>query len=194
MGTKYPVIWLNYGHGIKGWGDGQFNYNRLNLKIQKTFSFKYLGKTTFTFSSGWIDKDVPYPLLYNALSDYAVFSVYSANSFATMRMSEFVADRYAALFLSHNFNSLLFRSKHFNPQPEIICNIGYGALSHPENHININAKGYEKGYYESGLLMNNILNFGFTNIGLGAFYRYGYYSLPGWKENLAYKLTLDFIF
>lgn len=193
MGTKYPVVWLNYGRGIKGWGIGQYSYNRLNLKVQKTFSLKYLGKTSLTLSSGWIDNDVPYPLLYNALSDYAAFSVYSSNSFATMRMGEFVADRYAALFLSHNFTSLLYRSKHFNPQPEIICNIGFGSLSHPENHKNINAKGYEKGYYESGLLLNNMLNFGFTKIGLGAFYRYGHYSLPNRKDNIAYKLTLGFI-
>ena len=53
----------------------------------------------------------------------------------------------------------------------------------------------DKGYYESGLLINNILGiFGLLNIGVGAFYRYGPYSFENVADNFAYKFTLQFPF
>jgi len=97
-----------------------------------------------------------------------------------MRMNEFAADRYACLFLSHDFGKLLYRSRYFNPQPELITNAGIGSLHHPENHLDLTAKSYEKGYFESGLIINNLLNLGITRLGIASFYRYGYIpSLSG---------------
>jgi len=194
MGTTYPVIWFSYSKGMNDLAGGEYNFNRFCLKVQKTFSFKYLGKTSISLLSGIIDRDVPYPYLFNGLSSYDAFSLYSPNSFSTMRMNEFAADRFASLFVSHDFGKLLFRSKYFNPQPVLVTGIAFGSLQHPENHLDLDVKGYEKGYFESGLLINKILNLGVSNIGIGAFYRYGYYSLPAWKENLALKLSIGFLF
>jgi hypothetical protein len=193
LGTTYPILWFYAGHGLSGFSGGQYEFNRFMVKVQKTFSFKYLGKTSITFISGMVDRDLPYCKLFNALSDYSPFSFYSPNSFASMRMNEFVSDRYVNFFFSHNFGSLLYRSKHFNPQPELLTNIGFGSLEHPSNHMDINAKSYEKGYYESGLVINNLLNFGITRFGIGSFYRYGYYKYSGWKDNIVLKLAVNFI-
>jgi hypothetical protein len=52
----------------------------------------------------------------------------------------------------------------------------------------------EKGYYESGLLINNLFNMGLYNIGVGVFYRYGPYALSETKDNFAYKVTVVFPF
>ena len=52
----------------------------------------------------------------------------------------------------------------------------------------------EKGYYESGILINNILNLGFYSFGVGAFYRYGPYSLDKISDNFAWKFTMTFPF
>jgi hypothetical protein len=195
MGTEYPVIWFSVEHGIKGLADGQFDFNRYNFKVQKTFSFKYLGKTSFNLMAGMIDRDVPYPFLFNGLSSYAGFSFYAPVSFATMRMNEFVSDRYASLFISHSFGKLLYRSEHFNPQPELVTNMGIGSLSHSTIHEleGVNPVSYDRGYFESGLLINSILNFYVTRLGVGAFYRYGYYTFPDWKDNIAIKLSLNII-
>jgi len=192
LGTSYPVVWLSATRGVSGFGGGEYDYFCVKFKVHKTLSFKYAGKTSFTLLGGWIDKDVPYPVLFNAMSSYGAFSLYSPNSFATMRMNEFVADRFVALFASHNFGKLLYRSKYFNPQPELITNIGIGKLSNEENHLGIDIRSYEKGFAESGLLINNILNLGLSNVGFGVFYRYGPYSFPHWKDNLAVKLAVGF--
>jgi hypothetical protein len=52
----------------------------------------------------------------------------------------------------------------------------------------------ELGYYESGLLINNIVNLRIYTIGLGAFYRWGPYSMEKTGDNFAYKFTLIFPF
>lgn len=192
MGTTYPIIWIYLGHGMNSVAGGEYTFNRVMVKAKKTFTFKYLGSTTLTLFAGMVDRDVPYPALFNAVSDYTSFTFYSLNSFATMRMNEFASDRYANLFFTHDFRQLLFRSKHFNPRPAIVTNIGIGFLSHPEDHGGVSLKGYDKGYIESGLLINNLLNLGITRLGIGSFYRYGPYAMPEWKDNLAFKLTLGF--
>jgi hypothetical protein len=182
-------------HGFNNILGGQFLYNRFDLKINKSIFIKYFGTTSLTFTAGLIDRDIPYVNLYNSNASFIrSFTFYSPGSFATMRMNEFTADRYAALYISHNFGKLLFTSKHFKPEPELVTNLGIGSLSHPENHIKEGIKSYEKGYFESGLVINKILRLGVTNLGFAWFYRYGPYSMPTAKENMAYKITFQFVF
>lgn len=193
LGTSYPILWVYLGRGLTGVGGGQYEYTRVMLKLQKTLTFKYLGKSSITLMGGIVDRDIPYCNLFNGLSDYSRVSFYSPNSFATMRMNEFVADRYAALFLSHNFGQLLYKARNFQPEPELLTNFGIGSITHPENHLGIDIKGYDKVYIESGFLVNNILSMGFMHIGLGTFYRYVYYTFPDWKDNFTFKLSLTLV-
>jgi hypothetical protein len=173
--------------------NGQYIYNRFDLKISKSFFTKYVGTTSFSFQAGLIDRDIPYVNLYNAKASYISFNLYSPGSFATMRMDEFTADKYASFFLSHNFGKLLFTSRHFNPEPELVTNIGFGSLSHPENHSKKNSKSYEKGYFESGLAINKIIRLSLVDVGFAGFYRYGTYTFPTAKENIAWKVVFQFI-
>jgi hypothetical protein len=77
----------------------------------------------------------------------------------------------------------------------VFTNLGYGSLEHPEQHRNIGLKTMEKGYYESGLLLNNLIKVNYYNIvylglGGGAFMRYGPYADAKPEKNVAYKLSL----
>ncbi len=194
LGTIYPIIQFSAIHGFNNWLNGQYEYNRFDLKISKSFFFRYVGTTSFTFQGGLIDRDVPYVNLFNAKASFRPFTLYSPGSFATMRMDEFVSDRYASLFISHNFGKLLFRSKYFSPEPELVTNLGIGSLSHPETHLNEDIKSFEKGYFESGIAINKMLRLGLTDVGFAWFYRYGPYSLPTANENMAWKITFQFVF
>jgi hypothetical protein len=49
----------------------------------------------------------------------------------------------------------------------------------------------EKGYFESGLLINNLLRFQLFRYGLGVLYRYGPYAFGKTIDNFAFKLTLQ---
>ena len=59
----------------------------------------------------------------------------------------------------------------------------------------VNAQALDKGYYESGLVIHNILrmntfNIGYFGVGVGAFYRYGPYQYPIERANWAFKLAM----
>ncbi len=193
LGTNYPIIEFSAIHGFENLLGGQYDYNRFDLKITKSLFTRFLGTTSVTIQAGFIDRDVPYVNLYNARASYRPFTLYSPGSFATMRMDEFTSDKYASLFFSHNFGNLLFRSKYFKPEPELVTNLGIGSLSHPENHLFGDMHSFEKGYFESGLVLNKIIRLGLVDVGAAWFYRYGPYALPTVKENMAWKIGFLFV-
>jgi hypothetical protein len=192
LGTKYPILWFQYTRGIEGLFDGEFDYNRFDVKLQKSFYTKYLGRTSLLLTGGFIDRAIPESNLYNGHGSYRFFTIYAANSFATMRMNEFLSDRYAALYFTHNFGKLLKRWKKFQPDFLISTNVTFGWLRHDENHYYIDYKTLERGYFESGFLINNMLNLRVYSVGIGAFYRWGPYSYTMFKDNIALKITITF--
>jgi hypothetical protein len=108
-----------------------------------------------------------------------------------MRLNEFLMDRYVALYVSHNFGKLLFRTTRFAPGLELTTNIGYGFLEDPEYHHHITFQTMDKGFYESGLNINELLNIsGIISVGLGVHYRYGPYHLDRELDNFAFKFTM----
>ncbi len=192
MGTKYPVLWLQYTRGVEGWLDGEYDYNRIDVKIEKSFFTKYLGRTSLVLKGGYVDRAIPATELFNGNGSYRFFTIYAPSSFGTMRMNEFLSDRYAALYFTHDFGKLLKRWEKFQPEFVITTNAGFGWLKYDENHLGINYKTMDKGYYESGFLINNLLNLRIYSLGLGAAYRWGPYSYPLFKDNIAVKFSITF--
>jgi hypothetical protein len=67
--------------------------------------------------------------------------------------------------------------------------MGWGMMQKPEQHLGINYKTLEKGYFESGIEVNQI----FKGFGISGFYRYGPNQLVRFEDNIAIKgtFTLD---
>ncbi len=190
MGTNYPVIWFNYTRGINGFLNGEYAYNKFDVKIKKSFLLKYLGKSNFDVRAGFVDRPIPNTNLYNGHGSYRKFITYAPNSFGTMRMNEFLSDRYVYLFYTHEFGKLLWRGNLFSPEFALATNVGFGWLKHPEYHKNIFFNTMGQGYFESGIQINNLLNiFGLYTVGVAVYYRYGYYHLPKTGDNFSYKIT-----
>jgi len=197
LGTKYPVVWFEYTRGLKNFLGGEFDYDRFDLKIRKTFNIKYLGKLTIQLNGGLVDQPIPACNLYYAPASYRLVTLYAPNSFGTMRSNEFLSNKYASLYLYHDFGYLLFKGKKwFHPEFALSQNIGFGWLDHPERYAanSINPKEMNLGYYESGVLINNLVNLQIYTIGIGAFYRWGPYSFDNVGDNFAYKISMIFPF
>ena len=197
LGTNYPVVWLNYTRGIKGLLGGEFDYNRVDLKVRKTFKLKYLGDLSFQFNAGYVDQPIPACNLYNGNGTYRLITLFAPNTFATMRSNEFLSNRYVALYLYHDFKYLLFKGKKwFHPEPAISQNIGFGWLEHRDRYqfSTNDLREMNLGYYETGLLINNLVNLKVYTIGIGAFYRWGPYSFDNIGDNFAYKVSVIFPF
>ena len=197
LGTKFPIVWVEYTRGIKNFLGGEFDYDRFDLKIRKTFNIKYLGKLTVQLNGGYVDQPIPACNLYYAPASYRMFTLYAPNSFGTMRSNEFLSNKYASIYLYHDFGYLLFKGKKwFHPEFALSQNIGFGWLDNPEKYakIIIDPKVMNLGYYESGLLINNLINLKVYTIGIGAFYRWGPYSFDNVGDNFAYKISMIFPF
>jgi hypothetical protein len=195
LGTDYPIVTFQYTRGIEGFLDGEFSYNKYDLKIESKRFFKYLGESKLILMAGYVNSSIPQTDLYNGRGAYRPFTIFAPNSFVTQRMNEFLSDRYLFLFYTHNFGKLLWRGKTFSPEFALATNFGIGALANQEYHQGINFKIMDRGYLESGLLINNLLNIGnFLSMGVTAHYRYGYYSLPQFEDNLALRFSMEFPF
>ena len=191
LGTNYPVLYANIRVGLPVLG-GEYEYTKVEAKITKTFVSKSLGDTKIALAGGWADRSLPYPLLYAGIGSYGKFTIESENSFATMRLNEFVSGRFANLHFQQDFGKLLFSKGQFQPGIVLATSVGFGQLTFDPNHVNLDQVSYEKGYYESGILFNNLLRHLFIGYGLGVFYRYGPYSLPKTIDNFAFKFTIRF--
>lgn len=193
VSTKYPVVNARITKGLDGTLEGEFDYLRLDLKVDQSFVLRNLGVTSLRLAAGAVDQELPMGMLFRTPGtfneDYRIASSYS---FETVGANEFYTDRYVHFFFRHNFGQLIYQTEKFKPELSLVTNIGFGDLGGANQHQNILFLSPNKGLYESGLQIDNVLRaFG---IGVGAFYRYGEYSHPDWEENIAVKLTTVFNF
>jgi hypothetical protein len=198
--VSYPQINISVSKGMDGVVDGQYAFTKATASLDHTFMLRGFGQTTFQLSGGWLDGHAPYPVLFNGkganFSSSLFNNVMVASHFQTMGLYEFLSDRYAYLFLTHNFGRLTStKSKIFRPELSIIHNMGIGSLENPEAHQLITFSTLEKGFFESGLTLTNLVRFNYLNlfyfgIGGGGFYRYGPYAFDRESKNLSAKLLL----
>lgn len=192
-GTRYPVLWFNYKRGIAIW-DSDLEYHKFEARLSKTFTTKAIGKTAITIVSGKANRSLPVGLLYNGHGNYSGFSLDAENSFGTMRMNEFYSSEFVSGYFRQNFESLLFRKGNFKPEISLIFNVGIGKMPNASYHQGIEYRTMEKGFYESGLVVNKILNQKLFGYGFGVYYRLGPYSFEKTSNNFSYKLALTFNF
>ncbi len=201
---SYPQINLSISKGIKGIAGGEYAFTKASASLDHKFMIRGIGQTTFHLTGGWLQGDAPYPVLFNGkganYSNSLFNNVMVAFHFQTMGLYEFLSDRYAYLFINHNFGRLTdTKSKIFRPELSIVHNMGIGSLKNPEAHQALVFSTLEKGFFESGLTLTNIVRFNYVNIfyfgiGGGGFYRYGSYAFDKESKNISAKLLVTVTF
>ena len=191
LGTLYPIVWIAYQHAFPNILGGEYEYDRFKFEASKNFYTAYLGVTKVLVQAGYATETCPVMETFNILGTYERFGIYSPSSFSTMRLDEFFCDRFVALYLSHNFSGMLWKTNSpvFKPELSIVTNIGWGDMKRTEDYPDKNFNTMEKGYFESGIVIDGILANPMAKLGLGVFYRYGHYSLPNVWDNFAWKYS-----
>jgi len=192
--SPYPIIIIQYSRGIKGVMNSSHNYNRIDLKVRYRKDWKILGFTNITLYAGYVDCPLPYPLLFNQRAGYYPIGMDGAEQFGVMRPDEFLSDKYVSVFIRHNFGRMT-QNKKFSPRIIFCQNIGFGGIRNPDIHKGIRFKTMEKGYFESGLMIGDLLVIkGVISFGVGVFVRYGTYFLPKPQyktiDNFAFKISV----
>jgi len=196
--SKYPILFAKIEQGVKNY-EGDFEYTRFTFRTEKKFFIKNWGHPKFFLEAGYIYGNVPQHKLNSSLGSRILWdasktpNVSTENTFETMLPYEFFSSEYVNLHFRHSFGSLLFSSKKINPEFEITSSVGFGNLSNKNAHKGVEFNTMEKGFYESGIVVNNVLRITCLSLGAGVFYRYGPYRLEKASDNLAVKFSLSFI-
>jgi len=196
LGTTYPIVWLTYQHCFPKVLGSEFEYDRVKFQLDKNFYTNYWGVSEVLLQAGFASEGCPVMETFDILSSYLTLGLYSPGCFNTMRFDEFFCDRFAAVFLSHNFSGMLWHtnSPWFQPELTLATNIGWGDMRRADAFPDKNFKTMEKGYFESGIIVDGLLKLPLLKMGLGAFYRYGPYAFGDFKKDIALKYSLVFDF
>ncbi len=196
--TNYPVFKLTYIHGFKGANNNGFDYNKVLFSAIHQFKITGLGESKVHLKTGYIHSDVPlYALIEGEGSYNSSIPFIFGGFFQVIKPGEFFNNRFAGLFYTHNFGPVLRISEKIRPALVIAQNMGYGELYHPEHHMYVDLKSMEKGYFESGVILNNlylhnIYNAAYIGLGIGTFYKYGAYASTKEINNFAFKISIAF--
>lgn len=187
---SYPLYEIQYTRGIADVWGSDYTFNKIDARINYKFKTKRFGVTKIQLAGGFVDEDLPYSFLYTPVANRPVdvnWPIYAAGlvSFETMYNNEFISNTWAHFMFRQNFKGYLMKIGKWNPDIEFVMNAIVGTLNNPELHKNIEFKTLEKGYYETGIEINKMWN----SIGIGAYYRFGPYSLPETADNFSVKVT-----
>ncbi len=197
--TKYPILYFSYTRGFEDLLNGEFDFNKITVAIEQKVNVRFLGETIYKIEGGWVDASLPYSKLFAGNGSGGEFSFINVDQiFQTMDNYEFLSDRFVNLFLEHNFGPIFYQNDYSTPELIIAQNISFGSLSNPNLHVNTSSQSLEKGFFEAGVGIDNLLMFKILksyNIGIGGrvYYRYGKYQKPEFKDNFAYRLGINLI-
>lgn len=196
LGTPFPVFYLLATKGFSGILDSQFDYLKLEMKAEASRQIIGYGTSYIQLYGGFLTGSVPYAFQFVPKGAYRNFSVVIHNSFETMRYNEFVGDNLFTYHYAHRFGRLRIFSKWFRPEFEMLHSGGWMKKSTVNQSSNVGLDSMEKGYFESGIFVNNILSLKLSSIrlgfGLGAFMRYGPYRKTSLEDNLVTKMSINF--
>jgi len=102
MGTRYPVVQVQYVAGLKGVFNSDYTYHRVSINVDDRLRINPIGYTNYILEAGKIFGTVPYPLM--ILHPGNETYVYDWASFNMMNYYEFASDQYAMATLIHHFD------------------------------------------------------------------------------------------
>jgi len=187
----FPQFTLQVTKSFDNLFDSDFDFTRISFRALYNIKQSKGSTTKFLLKGGLVFGEAPINHLYNHSPNYNYQNPWfrrvtfaGKNSFETMGYNEFISDKFSMLQIKHQFTSFKI-SDSFTPRLSLVTRGAIGSLQNQSYHNDISFKTLEKGYFESGIELNNLFKgFGFT-----AFYRYGYYKNPVWSDNLSVKLS-----
>lgn len=181
LGTKYPVLQVNFATSLKNVYESQYEYQKLVVKIDDRIRLiPLLGYTDYTIEAGRFWGRAPYPLL--ELHGGNATYIYDYMAYNMMNYYEFVSDEYASLWLFHHFEGLFLNKipllRKLKWREVVTYKILFGSVSDknrkelifPNTLYSLNAKPY----HEVSVGIENM----FKLFRVDAFWRLSYRELP----------------
>ncbi|MEZ4720357.1 MAG: DUF5686 family protein [Flavobacteriales bacterium] len=194
LGTRFPIIEANARFGIKGLLGGDYEYQRLTVRISDRVPINPIGQSEFILEAGKIWGSVPYPLLQMFPGNQTYF--YDDYAFNLMNYYEFISDEWITLFYTHHFNGIffnkvpLFRKLKWREVATVRSAFGGLSSSHStELEFPANLFSLRYPYVEGGVGVENILKI----FRVDALWRFTYLNNPN-VVPFGVRLTFQFEF
>ena len=102
LGTKYPILELQLGFGVKDFLGSDYNYQKFEIAVSDKIRVGIFGYTDFRVTAGKYFGTLPYTLLeiHNGNETY----FYDKRAFNLMNFFEFISDEYATVIIDHHFD------------------------------------------------------------------------------------------
>lgn len=188
---RFPKLSLQLTKSFANIMGSDFDFAKIDFKITHEIPYLSGQNTSFMVQGGLAFGEVPLTHLYsiapNNLNREGLFkriTFAGKNSFETMFFNEFFSSKYVAFHAKHTFNKVKLAYK-IKPEISLVTRMAWGTLDKPERHIGFEYKTLDKGFFESGVEVNQI----FKGFGLTFFTRYGPNALPKFGDNFALKLS-----
>lgn len=188
---RFPKFSFQYTQSLGRLLNNDFDFSKFDFKTE--YEKKYLNgqKTSLLLQAGYALGAIPLTHLYNTSPNNITketiiqrITFGGKNSFETMFFNEFFSNKYSLFQIKHAFNRVTLFKK-VKPSLVLVSRMAWGDLDNPEEHLGINFKTLNRGFFESGIELNQIFN----GLGLTAFFRYGPNQLPKFEDNIAIKLS-----
>ena len=102
LGTKYPILELQLGFGVKDFLDSDYNYQKFKIAVSDKIRTGVFGYIDLRVTVGKYFGTLPFTLLeiHNGNETY----FFDKRAFNLMNFFEFVSDEYATLMIDHHFD------------------------------------------------------------------------------------------
>ncbi|OIQ21669.1 MAG: hypothetical protein BM557_02405 [Flavobacterium sp. MedPE-SWcel] len=191
VNKHFPKFAFQYTQSVAGILDSDLTFKKFDFRVEMEKKYLNGQKSSALIQTGIALGNTPLTHLYNTspnnLDRNGVLrriTFAAKNSFETMYFNEFFSSEYAMLQLKHSIGRFTI-FKAIKLSPTLVTRLAWGDLEKPEEHEGITYNTLNKGYYESGIELNELFN----GLGLSAFYRYGAYHLPQLDRNISVKIS-----
>lgn len=199
LGTKKPIITMQYTYGMKGVLGSDYEYHKAIFGWQHKIPMGLFGNMRYRFEIGKVWGSLPYPLL----EIHAGNETWTYNDFAynMMNIVEFISDEYVSGAVEHHFDGLILNKipllRKLKWREVATIKAIYGRLD--DRHLNEMALPYfsstlrEKPYAEASVGIENI----FQVLRIDALWRMSYWDntyegIDVFKFGIRGKLQIDF--
>jgi hypothetical protein len=188
---RFPKFTFQYTRSLPEFLGNDFKFGKLDLRAE--YERKYFDgqKTAVLLEFGYASGDVPLTHLYNTSPNnltkdnlFKRITLAGKNSFETMYFNEFFSSEYVMFQLKHTLKRSNWTRK-IRPSVVLVTRMAWGDMKNPEQHVGLNYKTLDEGYFESGVECNQI----FKGLGLSGFYRYGPNKLGNFTDNISIKVS-----
>lgn len=188
---RFPKFTFQFTKSVPKMASNDFDFGKIDLRTE--FEKKYLNgqKTSMLIQGGYAFGDLPLSHLYsispNNITKETILqriTFAGKNSFETMYYNEFFSSEYVQFQFKHGFKKITLFKK-VKPSFVFVTRMAWGNLKDPERHLGLDFKTLNKGYFESGIELNQI----YKGLGLVGFYRYGPNGLLKFEDNIAVKIS-----